>query len=575
MISTIPPPRPISVNSLERIPVIPTLPYSKEASRSASAGFEIHDDPIPPTTEPGQPDCQTTTPTAAELQVKSIGSEPYRSGVRFHDLPAEVHEAILDHLFGERVSALTMGAPGKSARNWSRCLRHPRRKVLSDLALISPVWRVLVQDRIYRHIKIKGTTDELAESASWFSAHPHLAKYVRQVEVWVPVWGNRAARSVTVYQPRRRFHDEHIAVMDVTALLHATMTWENPDTFHPRGHTFYLSSHNATLEDIFHHVKACFPEARILTLEGGHCKKPPMIRHFRNDPYGLAGKERLPVLPNIQIFVMRGAWNIMRDYQHWRNLSQALPGLQEWHCAYAKPKIEGYDTIAKVLVNPPPSLLHLNISLEGFSNKENTHASWFSDGAQPPHLCRLLGELAPKLMSLTFTGKVCACFFQATSNTSPPWPKTSNLRYLDLAVKTCCREKKAGSVFPFFEDFSGIGNMNFIRSFEKLVVGAVQSLGVHPSLNQIRIRFIDLDSACPLLNPYFQLSGNLCTGLWSDRILYALNEFRPQARFVELRDGIYPQYGPNSQIIGAVLPRARPLSIHACAYRIIADAGKP
>jgi hypothetical protein len=88
---------------------------------------------------------------AEELQVKSIGSQPYQSGVRFHDLPAEVHEAILDHLFGERVSALTMGAPGKSARNWSRCLRHPRRKVLSDLALISPVWRVLVQDRIYRH----------------------------------------------------------------------------------------------------------------------------------------------------------------------------------------------------------------------------------------------------------------------------------------------------------------------------------------------------------------------------------------------------------------------------------------
>lgn len=200
MISTIPPPRPISVNSLERIPVIPTLPYSKEASRSASAGFEIHDDPIPSTTEPGQPDCQTTTPTAAELLVKPIGSQPYRSGVRFHDLPAEVHEAILDHLFGERVSALTMGAPWKSARNWNRCLRHPRRKVLSDLALISPVWRVLVQDRIYRHSQLCliaavffFPTNQASQSRS---RAPRMNWQRAQVGlVHIPIWPSMSVRS--------------------------------------------------------------------------------------------------------------------------------------------------------------------------------------------------------------------------------------------------------------------------------------------------------------------------------------------------------------------------------------------
>ncbi|EAW10991.1 uncharacterized protein ACLA_066270 [Aspergillus clavatus NRRL 1] len=581
MISTIPPPRPVSVNSLERAPAIPTLsyPHAKEAGiRSASAGFQIHDDTASScTTSLGQPDCQfADSPVEEEMQIQSVDTQSYKSKVRFDDLPVEVHDAILDHLFGERVSTLTMGVPGKSARNWSRCLRHPRRKALSDLALISPVWRVLVQDRIYRHIKIKGTIDELSESASWFDLKPHLAMYVRQVEFWVPVWGNRTARNLPMYQPRRRLHEEHLAVMDVTALLQATMPgWENSDPFLPRGHPFYYASSNATLEDIFHHVKNHFPEARILTLEGGHCKKPPMIRHFVNDAYGFSSIERLPPLPNIQILVMRGAWNIMREHQHWRNISQALPGLQEWHCAYAKPKIEGYETIAKILVKPPPTLLHLNISLEGFSNKENTHPSWFSDGAQPPHLCRLLGEIAPRLMSLSFTGKVCACFFQATnSKSSSSRTEVSKLRFLDLAVKTCCREKRAGAVFPFFDDFSGIGNTHFIQSFEKLVVGAVQSLGAHPSLNNIRIRFIDLDSACPLLNPYFQLADNTCTGLWNEPILHKLNQFRPQARFVELRDGIYPQYGPNHQIVGAVIPRSRPLSIHSCAYKIIADASK-
>jgi hypothetical protein len=73
-------------------------------------------------------------------------------GIQFKDLPIEIHEAIIDHLFGERMSgsnSLTQGRP--DARSWIRSLRHPRRKALSNLALITPVWRDLVQERIYRH----------------------------------------------------------------------------------------------------------------------------------------------------------------------------------------------------------------------------------------------------------------------------------------------------------------------------------------------------------------------------------------------------------------------------------------
>jgi hypothetical protein len=357
-------------------------------------------------------------------------------------------------------------------------------------------------------------------------------------------------------------------------IVQATMTWDDAESSPATDYKYHYASHNATLEEMFVHVKAVFPDARILTLEGGHCKKPPMVRHFRSDPSGRSN-QCLPVLSDIQTFVMRGAWNIMRDHQHWSTLSKALPNVREWHCSYAKPKIEGYETIAGILRRLPPSLIHINVSLEGFYNKDNSQTRWFGDGINPPHLCRLLGDVAPRLESLTFTGKVCSCLFDSTRDTMSTWRIKSKLKSLDLVVKTCCRDKKLHPALPFLDEFSGITNMNFIRAFEKLVVGAIQSLQLHHELNYMRIRFIDLDSACPPLNPYFQLVDDKCTGLWSEQILESLHESRPDATYLKLTDGIYPQYGHNHQIVGAIYPRTRPLSIHASTYRIIADVPKP
>ncbi|KAE8141601.1 hypothetical protein BDV38DRAFT_190117 [Aspergillus pseudotamarii] len=571
MISAIPPPRPVSVNSLARASISSSIPYAK-STRSTSAEFQLPDGPIAPPVVPGQLACQSPVDTEMEdVEISVDASRPLRPELQFPNLPVEIHEAILDYLFGERAAAFTTTGPGKSpGRSWNKSLRHPRRKVLSNLALISPVWRSLVQDRIYRHIKIKGTTEELTESARWFRAHPHLASYVRHVEIWIPVWGKRAIKNNSSQIPARRYNDEDV---DGSA-AHTTMVWDDSDTNHGNDYKYHYASHNATLEEIFYHVQSCFPEARILTLEGGHCKKPPMVRHFRNDPCGFSG-QRLPTLPEIRSFVMRGAWNIMRDHRHWRNLSEALPGLQEWHCAYAKPKVEGYHTIAEVLRRLSPSIVHLNISLEGFYSKDSTQTSWLGDGVNPPHLCRLLGDVIPHLESLAFTGKVCACLFQPTRNSLVAWPpKSSKLRSLDLVVKNCCRDKRTHSGLPFLDDFSRITNLHFIRAFERLITGAVHSLNTHQVLNYMRIRFIDLDSACPPLNPYFQLIDDECSGLWSERILDMLHEARPQAHFIELSEGIYPQYGPNHQIVGAVYPRTRPLSIHAATYKIIADVSK-
>lgn len=48
------------------------------------------------------------------------------SDLRFENLPIEIHEAILDHLFGERASTHTSASSGKpSAQSWVKALRHP------------------------------------------------------------------------------------------------------------------------------------------------------------------------------------------------------------------------------------------------------------------------------------------------------------------------------------------------------------------------------------------------------------------------------------------------------------------
>lgn len=298
-----------------------------------------------------------------------------------------------------------------------------------------------------------------------------------------------------------------------------------------------------------------------------------MIRHFRHESKDLL-RQRLPVLPNIQVFVMRGAWNLIRDWGHWYHLSQALPALREWHCAYAQPRPEAYFTMSQILVRPPASVRHLNLSLDGFYKDKDSHPLYTTRPRFPP-ICQLLGEVTPNLESLAFTGRLCASFFDALqqnlSSTS-----LSPLKSLDIVVRACCRNSEPTDPPPavLSDELSGITNLNFIRAFEKMVLGALQSLKGLPGLDYLRVRFVDLDSTCPLLNPYFQLMRNECSGLWSCQILDALRDSRPSAQFIELKDGIYPQYGPNQQLLGAVYPISRPRSIQVSTYKIIADASK-
>lgn len=66
----------------------------------------------------------------------------------FSGLPTEIHELILDHLFGVRASTANTTS---SSRGWSTALRHSRRRQLSDVALISRSYRELVQGRLFKH----------------------------------------------------------------------------------------------------------------------------------------------------------------------------------------------------------------------------------------------------------------------------------------------------------------------------------------------------------------------------------------------------------------------------------------
>ena len=70
-----------------------------------------------------------------------------------NNLPIEIHNTILDYLAGS-MGSLSSSSSRCTRRDWSKSCRHPRRKQLSDLALVSRIWRQLLQERLYRHSEL-------------------------------------------------------------------------------------------------------------------------------------------------------------------------------------------------------------------------------------------------------------------------------------------------------------------------------------------------------------------------------------------------------------------------------------
>ena len=498
-----------------------------------------------------------------------------------NDLPLEVQGKILDFIFGD-MHSVHAGSTSLRGKSVASLMRHPRRKAVSDFALVSPQWRELVQERIYRHIKIKGTRAGIQESAEFFSDHSHLTQHVRHIEFWVPVWGDKASL-VT---------DESIEALrqNRSRQVHYPLAEQADEGFMPAsdwlGLTFKLSVQTATLSEIFEHISYFFPNSRVFTLEGGHCKKSNMIRQFPKVLFP-GDQRQLSRLPNIRTFAMRGAWNIMRQYSDWKTMQAALPCVEEWHCGYAKPRMEADITINEILLRLPSRLRNVNISLDGMYSKDpTTLGSSTLPGHSHQHLCERLGAILPQLESLSFTGKICECMWSSAIQSLSKKKEESRLQALEIVVKSCCRQRvtsidvetgetvvdELGGVMA---DGAGITNLIFIKAFERLVLHTVNALAYFPNLKYVRIRFIDLDSPCTLLNPYWLMEHNKVYGIWNEEIVERLSEVRAETSYEELGDGIdvsgMARKEDGERSLGSLYPRFKPRSIKGSSYRVVAE----
>ncbi|KAF5658491.1 hypothetical protein FHETE_9848 [Fusarium heterosporum] len=463
----------------------------------------------------------------------------------FNQLPIEVHEAILDHLFGYRVSTTSRSSMTVSniTKSWGTALRHSRRRELTKLALVSGVWRVLVQQRLYRHIKLKATVDCLENAMVHLVSHEHLQSYVKHIEIWFPVFQ-------PTYGPLASSSTLNLPTVTIDGFTNATYT---------------LPSNNCTLEQVFQFVGQTLPQARVLTLEGGERRKAPRVLHFAEQRIDPAIYKPLPVLESVQTLVTRGQWNLMRDNQDFATVLNALPALNEWQGSYSKPKSKSYITMAEFVPQVPRHITNLSLCLESDYRREGVMPPFYMKVMQKTHICTKMAEALPSLEHFSYTGRVCHHFFDMAMRSTDS--RTSRLKTIDLTVKNCCRHNAS-----FHEAGSGIQDMGFIDAFEKLVLWAIRSLGKFKEVVYLRIRFVDLDSVLPPLNPFFIMRNGACSGVWSERILAEMGRVRPDVNFPELSESfgniVYNKDG--RMVITPEPPKTKITSLKLSNYRSLA-----
>ncbi|KAJ5573295.1 hypothetical protein N7450_010279 [Penicillium hetheringtonii] len=558
---------PVSVKSLAGSPVLKPEDCAdnfEEELRSISNELPPKDIDIdhPPFLESPDHETSSIPKVITSVEVLPSSSEKDQSSkIRhsvgsFFSLPFDIHEQILEHYFGPRVRVnIPSATPDSSPRSWSKCPRFTRRRQMTDLALVCRSWRQLIQARIYRHIELKGTHAVMLECREWFLANPSLVGYVRIVEIWIPVWGKRAYTPVPRVLDRRRNHHQ--------LFMSRAMGWEEEE--HPMYDIPFLTSdENSTMEEIFQHMQL-FSSARILILEGGHANSPPDVQHFRTARAGDECTRTFPQLPHIETLVMRGAWNLVRTYRHWTNMSRALPALREWHSIYPTPRIDVELLVSRMLHHPPKNLCHLYLNIEGTGITDDPSPS---PSPYPDAVCTLLGHICTRLETVSFTGKVCELFFNTLYRICKKacWPP--RLRSLDVSVISCCPDTSDPDA-PV-QPQRGVTNLTFIHGFEKIVIATVRCLEFLPTLAYVNLRYLDASPICPLIKPYFNLTNNECKGVWSPEIIEALRKSRPQAKYIELTDGISPEYGDTGRFLGIARISRRPISINTRMYDFIA-----
>ncbi|RFU78722.1 hypothetical protein TARUN_3510 [Trichoderma arundinaceum] len=480
-------------------------------------------------------DKSSTEPMGAEAR-----SPPAR---HFEELPTEVHEAILDHIFGYCVSATSRSTMRISSltRGWSTALRHSRRRELTALALVNRVWRVLVQQRLFRHIKLKATLDSINNAMEFLVAQHHLSSYIKHIEIWFPVFQ-------PTYGPFALSNTLTLPTVTTDGLTNATYT---------------LPGNNCTLEQVFQFVAAALPETKVLTLEGGERRKAPRVVHF--DMSNPEEDRQLLHLTSVRTLVTKGQWNLMRDKDDFNVLMKALPNLEEWQGSYSKPKSKSYITASEFLPLLPSHVTNFSLCMESDYRREGVMPAFYYKVAQKAHLCSSLARILPSLEHFAYTGRICHHFFDVATRLADPL--TTRLKSIDITVKNCCRQS-----FSFHDSGSGIQDMAFIEAFEKLVVSAVRSMDRFKGIEYLRIRFVDLDSVLPPLNPFFLMQNGKCTGVWSDYIIAEMNRVRPNITFPGLSDTfgniVYSKDG--RMIIAPEPSRPRITSLKLSNYRSLA-----
>ncbi|KAG8413121.1 hypothetical protein J3459_015779 [Metarhizium acridum] len=241
----------------------------------------------------------------------------------------------------------------------------------------------------------------------------------------------------------------------------------------------------------------------------------------------------------------------MRETGDFHAILGALPNLKEWQASYSKPKSKSYITMSEFAPSLPMRITSFSLCLENDYRREAVMPALYAKVAMKTHICARMAE-----------GHDSAGALFVYRPHLPP------LRSIDLTVKNCCRHSSS-----YHDSGSGIQELSFIEAFERLVLSAVRSLDKFKEVEYLRIRFVDLDSILPPLNPYFLMANGECSGVWSDAIVAELSRVRPRAHFTELcesfrqyfvrqrrKDGDYAREYPRTRISSLKLSNYRSLA---------------
>ena len=402
---------------------------------------------------------------------------------------------------------------------------------------------------------------------------------MRHFEVLIPIWEIRVGQSHQRLMDDSQSDDKSNMIQHFQGLAITTSRTEDGQ---PAPTVFQLATTNATIDEIFGCAQTLFPYLCALTIEGGHCKRPPKARYFRetntvnplessrsvadkaagfgaivlkmmasstptisldkshnnapilHQPQPSAQQScqkkngpQLPRLHNPKALILKGAWNTVRSSADFSTLATAMPSIREFHCTYHKPKTGAYIAICDSLAYDfPPTITSLNLCLEGLYTKTASSIKKWRKLYPSYHICRNLGAVAPQLESLTYSGRVCGAFFSSAIKAAEQGRSSCiRLKSIDIVVNNLCRDSKSNN------DDAQINSWPFIQGFEALVVQGLRLLQTYVSVKNMRIRFIDLDSTVHL-NPTFHLEDNIAWGLWSEEILMQLRDARPDVRFL-------------------------------------------